>query len=157
MRGATDLNVAPCFQVCKQCPFRQVSSVPAPQQNYTFIFVPKVDEKRESEALIFSSKLSHSSFLLKQVRFVLHRRRLHSYMTDKAMLKRCDLMLPDQGCAPVGSCHNGLPPRLCRYLSGPHCKHMGSCRSRSKYLLSQNMLILVFRTVRMLFKGEEMR
>lgn len=60
-------------------------------------------------------------------------------------------MLPDQGCAPEGSCHNGLQLHPCQYLSGPHCKHTGNYRSHSECLLRQNpQMIIALRTVQML-------
>lgn len=42
--------------------------------------------------------------------------------------------LPDQGCAVMDSCHNGLQPHHGQCLSGQHCTRMGSCRFHSEYL-----------------------
>ena len=41
---------------------------------------------------------------------------------------------PDLDCVPGGSCHTDLQPHPCQCLSGPHCRHTGSCPVHWGYL-----------------------
>ena len=44
------------------------------------------------------------------------------------------IYLPGLDCVPGGSCHTDHQPHPCQCLSGPHCRHTGSCPVHWGYL-----------------------
>lgn len=77
-----------------------MSSVLVPQQNYLFVFVPRVDEKGREQGTLQSFFFKAVTFLsfIKAGAICVHMALLHSYMTDQAMLSglaRHGKMRPD--------------------------------------------------------------